>query len=207
MTGDKYRQPGDADKHLADWRFDSAVGGLVSATRAHIGQSTEVFESAAGSTVIQNTDDNPINIQLYPSGRVFLTGNDTTETVINTQNEWVEIEGGWDSAHMNYLSTDGNGKLIYDGDVTTQTQYQVGGAYSSPSNNATYEIGMFKDGALKERTAVDFSPPRQNETLSLPGIFGFTDTTTTNMSHSVRVRCTSGATNLTVHALSFILRG
>lgn len=172
-----------------------------------IGDNTVIRESEAGSTVLVNEDGKPINIQLYPSGRAFLVANQSTETVIDTQGEWYEIAGTWEAAHLNYLTHDGSGGLTYEGDVTTQTEYQVGGSYISPSNNAQYEIAMFKDGSIKDRTVISFSPPRQDERLSLPSIFGFTDTTTSGMRHSVRVRCTSGMTNITIPALSFTLRG
>jgi len=172
-----------------------------------VGDYTEIFESDAGSTVIENSGDNPINIQLTPSGRAYLAANQATETVIDTQGEWVEIAGDWDGAHLNFLTHDGSGGLTYDGDVTTQVQYQVGGSYISPSNNAQYEIAMFKDGSVKDRTIISFSAPRQDERLSLPSVFGFTDTTTTGMRHSVRVRCTNGTFNITIPALSFTLRG
>lgn len=178
----------------------------VHAKKGYFGDSTEIRETSAGSTVLVNNNGNPINIQLYPSGRAFLRGNDTATTISN-QNEWVEITGDWDSAHMNYLSTDGNGRLTYNGDVTTQTQYNVSGSYSTTDNNAQYEIGMFKDGSLKERTNIDFSAPRQDEVISLPGIFGFTDETEEGMTHSVRVRNTTNTSDVTIHALSFTLRG
>lgn len=179
----------------------------VSAPRLEIGTNTELFESDEGSTVLQNTADNPINIQLYPSGRAFFVGNDSTETVIDVQDEWYEIAGPWDSAHMNFLAAEGDGGLTYEGDVTSQVQYNVSGTYTSPSNNATYEIGLFKDDTLKSRTTIDFSPPRQDESLSLPTIVGFTDTTTTGMTHTPKVRCTSGASNITVNGINFTLRG
>jgi len=91
--------------------------------------------------------------------------------------------------------------------VTTQVQYLAGGSYSSPSNNAQYEIAMFLGGSLKERTVLSFSPPRQNENLSLPLITGFTDTTQTGVTHKPRVRCTSGTTNLTIPAMNFTIKG
>lgn len=208
------------EPHLAVGQVDADAGttselnrepdfasGALAAEKANIAEHTEVFESDAGSTVLRNTDGKPINIQLYPSGRAFLVANQSAETVINTQNEWYEVAGTWEAAHLNYLTHDGSGGLTYDGDVTTQVQYQVGGSYISPSNNAEYEIAMFKNGAVKDRTVISFSPPRQDERLSLPGLFGFTDTTTTGMRHSVRVRCTNGTTNITIPALSFTLRG
>lgn len=187
-------------------RIDAVLGDVDLKTLS-IGENTEIFETDGGSTVLVNSAGNPINIQLYPSGRAFLVGNDSTETVIDTQNEWVEIEGNWDSAHMNYLDHDGIGGLIYRGDVTTQIDYISSGAYVSPSNNAVYEIGIFKDGELKTRTPVDFSPPRQDENLPLPTIPGFTDEMTPDMRHSVRVRCTNGTHNITVNTLSFRIRG
>lgn len=193
---------------LRQWAESNGIlsGPELEAQEVRIGNHTVISESDVGSTTITNSGDNPINIQLYPSGRAFFNANDT-ETVISTQNEWTDIAGSWDSAHMNYLTADGNGGMVYQGDVTTQIEYKVGGGYSSPSNNASYELAMFKDGVLKSRTPLDFSPPRQDEVLSLPSLFGFTDTTTEGMVHKPRVRCTSGATNLTIHSLSFTLRG
>lgn len=184
----------------------SGTFGSVRADSIQVGENSEFGESDQGSTTIVNTAGNPVNIQLAPSGRAYLTGN-AVETTISTQNEWYEIAGNWSSAHMNFLTHDGNGGMTYQGDVTTQIIYDMGGAYESPSNNATYEIAMFKDGAVKERTPVDFSPPRAGEVLSLPPLFGFTDTTTTGMRHSIRVRCTSGTDNITIHALSFRIKG
>lgn len=192
---------------LASGGWEFVTEAITATDTLSVGDRTQIYETEAGSTVLVNEDGNPINIQLSPSGRAFFVGNDSTETVIDTQDEWVDIQGPWDSAHLNFLSAEGDGGLAYDGDVVTQTQYLVGGAYESPSNNAEYELGLFKDGALKERTAIDFSPPRQDETLSLPTIIGFTDTTTEGMTHTPRVRCTNGATNITVNALSFTLKG
>lgn len=215
-------QTGDGDLVIQDGygrvraRYDAVGDGLTVPSAAvtgaatidgplSVGANTELSESASGSTILQNTAGNPVNIQLSPSGRAFLSGN-TTETVIDTQDQWYEISGAWSSAHLNFLSHTA-GTLTYDGDVETQIMYDVGGAYSSPDQNATFEIAIFKDGAVKPNTPIDFSPPRAGETLSLPPIYGFTDSTTTGMSHSVRVRCTSGTTNLTVHSLSFRIKG
>jgi hypothetical protein len=206
MTADKHRIPGSADKHLADWRFDDATGDSLAATTVDVGVATELFESTAGSTALRNTAGKPINIQLYPSARAYLSDN-TTATTIDAQNTWYQIEGAWDAAHLNLLTHDGSGGLTYDGDVTTQVQYQTGGTYNSPDNNAGYEIAMFKDGSVKERTIMPFSPARQDEDLGLPTLIGFTDTTTPGMTHDLRVRCTTGATNITVTGLSFTLRG
>jgi len=178
----------------------------VSAPEATIGENTHIFESELGTTVVENTNDKAINIQLSPSGRAYIAGN-STETVIDTQDQWYKIDGPWNDAHLNYISHDGTGVLTYEGDVTTQIQYIIGGAYISPNNNAEYELAVFKDGTIKDRTTLPFSPPRQNETLALPTISGFTDTTTENMSHDVRVRCTSGTTNITFKSINFTMRG
>lgn len=179
--------------------------GSLAADDASIGEYTEIFESDAGSTVLRNADGNPINIQLYPSGRAYLSGN-TVETTIAEQDTWYEIEGAWDAAHLNFL-THGAGDLTYEGDVTTQVAYQAGGSYISPSNNAEFEFAMFKDGVVKDRTIMPFSPARQDEAFALPTLIGFTDTTTSGMTHDCRVRCTNGTTNITVTGFSFTLQG
>lgn len=181
------------------------AGDLSVSGSTTIGSSSEISESAAGSTVIQNTAGNPVNIQLSPSGRAYLVGN-TTATTISTQDTWYEISGTWNASNLNYLSHT-SGALTYDGDVATQVEYNVGGSYSSPDNTATYEIGVFTDGSLKPSTVIDFSPPRAGESLALPNIFGFTDSTASGTSHSVRVRCTSGTSDITIRSLNFIIKG
>lgn len=209
-TGDVIARSGDYTveqiTNALSTQGGTITGSLGVTESLSVGDNSEIVESAAGATVLRNNAGYPINIQLYPSGRTFLVSN-TTETTISEQNTWYEIEGAWEAAHLNYLDHDGTGGLIYRGDVTSQTQYQIGGSYSSPSNNARYEIAVFKNGTVKDRTIIDFSPPRQNETISLPTIFGFTDSTEADMRHSVRIRCTTGTTNITVPSLSFTLRG
>jgi len=178
----------------------------ISVPEADIGDATTLRESDAGTTILENTDGNVVNVQLKPSGRAYLNAN-TTETVIDTQNEWYRIEGDWNDAHLNAITHDGAGGLTYTGDVTTQVQYSFGGTYESPNNNAEYDIAVFKNGTLKDRTVLTFSPPFKDERLALPGVFGFTDTTTTDMTHDIRVRCTSGTTNITFSAANFVLKG
>lgn len=189
---------------LKKW-MDFAFGNTEHET-VQVGANTEVLESDAGATILRNNGGYPINIELYPSGRAYLAGN-STATTISTQNEWYPIEGAWNANNLNYLTHDGSGGLTYQGDVTTQTQFQVGGSYISASNTAEYELAVFTDGTVKNDTIINFSPARQDEVLSLPTVFGFTDSTTTNMTHDIRVRCTSGATNITIPSLSFTLKG
>ena len=195
----------DLDDYLKGIIEDKVEKEIAEFGNVLVGENTELQESGGGETILTNTAGHPINIQTYPSGRAFLQSNDTN-TTIETQDEWVGVEGMWNSAHLNAISAN-NGKLTYDGAITSQVMYFIGGSAETFNNNETFEIAVFLNDQIKENTRAEVDFARGDELISLPAIIGFTDTTNTGDTHEVKIRNRTSTTDIRVQSLSFALKG
>ncbi|WP_459191832.1 hypothetical protein [Halosimplex sp. J119] len=155
MTADKYRQPGDADKHLADWRFNSATGSALTTERTDIGgvvkeklQSDSAAELNTGLS-FQAIDNS------YPAYDLVVVA----EGVSDASDLLMTLNGKSYSDSYEYRNRTNNNNQ------TGQSHWKVGDIRGTPAgwqwgtititnrpNNNTSRFGMIADVATSDNT-------------------------------------------------------
>lgn len=179
----------------------------VNSESVSVGENTRLEETAGGNSALTNEGtDTSIMIEEQPSGAAYLTGN-TQTTTVSVQDEWTPIAGSWAATNLNQVTLVADGGLKYEGGAATQLQFTISGAYTAQTANETYQIAIFEDGQLRDRTQLQFEVTIADELSSLPTVTGMTDDVSAGTVHRPMIRSTTGAEDITIVGIDFVVRG